>query len=88
MRGRTSHQANEVVVLLSRKGAKIIIILLLYIIIYVLCHEVADQLRIRFASCVEAKTDLDYLILQVPVNGLGTTDDLSGTTFFQKIFCQ
>jgi len=61
VRGGSAHEPDEMVVLFGAPGVG---------------HDRTDTFGVCFAGGVEAEADLDKLILQVSVDGLGAADDL------------
>ena len=60
MAGRAAHDLDEVPVLLGREGVP---------------AHVAGQFGVNLGGGVETEADLDLLVLQVAVDGLGASDD-------------
>ena len=73
VRGGPAHQTDEVVVLLRGDCVD---------------HNVADQLGVGLAGGVEAEADLDVLVLQVAVNGLGSADHARAAVVLREVLRQ
>ena len=73
VRGRTPHEFNEVPVFAGR---------------ITVAFDVADELAVGFCGRIEAEGGFDLVVLEVAVDGLGTTDHLHAVVLGGIIFGQ
>ena len=73
MRSRTAHQLDEVPIFACRVAVAL---------------DVADYFRVGLAGSVETEAGLNHVVLQVTVDGLGTTDNLYAVVLCSIVFSQ
>ena len=73
MRGRASHNSDEVIVVSGRLG---------------ISAQVSNSFRVHFGSSVKSKTNLNVLVSEVTVNSLRSSNDLALSVMLGEVLSQ